>query len=54
MRSRSAAAKIVEADETYIGGKERNKHKGKRNLKNIGGTGKAAVFALVERNGRVR
>lgn len=46
--------KIVEADETYIGGKERNKHKGKRNLKNIGGMGKAAVFALVERNGRVR
>lgn len=45
---------IVEADETYIGGKERNKHKSKRNAKNIGGSGKQIVFSLVERNGRVR
>jgi transposase-like protein len=44
----------VEADETYIGGKEKNKHKVKRNLKNIGGTGKAIVFTVVERNGKVR
>ncbi len=46
--------KTVEADETYIGGREKNKHKGKRNLKNIGGTGKAIVFSLVERDGKVR
>jgi transposase-like protein len=46
--------KIVEADETWIGGKEKNKHVGKRNKRNIGGTGKEAAFALVERGGKVR
>jgi transposase-like protein len=46
--------KTVEADETYIGGKERNKHKSKRDKKNIGGVGKETVFSLVERGGRVR
>lgn len=44
----------VELDETGIGGKERNKHKSKRNPKNIGFVGKQIVFSLVERNGRVR
>lgn len=39
---------IVEADETYVGGKSKGKaHTGR-------GTEKAAVVALVERNGRVR
>jgi transposase-like protein len=38
---------IVEADETYIGGK----HHGKRGR---GSENKTPVFALVERNGRVR
>ncbi|MEP7222850.1 MAG: IS1595 family transposase [Novosphingobium sp.] len=44
----------VEADETYVGGKEKNKHRSKRNSANIGGTGKEMVFSLVERQGRVR
>ena len=46
--------KYVEADETVIGGKERNKHKSKRNPKNIGAVGKEIAFSLVERGGRVR
>lgn len=46
--------KTVEVDETYVGGKERNKHKSKRNAKNIGGQGKAIVLSLVERGGDVR
>jgi len=46
--------KTVEADETYIGGKEKNKHVGKRNKRNLGGAGKEPAFALVERGGKVR
>jgi transposase-like protein len=46
--------KIVEADETWVGGKEKNKHVGKRKRGNIGGVGKEAAFALVERGGKVR
>src|SRR5208282_2228520 len=45
--------KTVEADETYIGGKEKNKHRSKRTSA-VGGMGKAIVFSLVEREGRVR
>jgi len=48
------AGKVIEADTTYIGGKERNKHIGKRNAANIGGAGKQIVHAIVERDGRVR
>jgi len=46
--------KVVEADETYIGGKERNKHRSKRNANHIGGVGKQMVFSLVQRRGKVR
>jgi transposase-like protein len=46
--------KWVEADETVIGGKERNKRKSKRNPKNIGAVGKEIAFSLVERGGKVR
>jgi len=48
------AGKYVEADETVIGGKERNKHKSKRDPKNIGMVGKEIAFSLVERGGKVR
>ena len=48
------SGKTVEFDETYIGGKETNKHRNKR-LGNRGGqTGKEVAFALVERGGKVR
>jgi transposase-like protein len=46
--------KTVEADETVVGGKERNKRLSKRNPKNIGMVGKSIAFTLVERNGRAR
>jgi transposase-like protein len=46
--------KYVEADESVVGGKERNKHVSKRDPKNIGAVGKSIVFTLVERGGRAR
>ena len=46
--------KIVEADTTYVGGKEKNKHVSKRKRGNIGGMGKQIVHTLVERGGRAR
>lgn len=48
------SGKVLEADTTYVGGKEANKHIGKRDARNIGGRGKQIVHAIVERNGRVR
>jgi transposase-like protein len=52
------AGKIVEADETYVGGKESNKHKNKRQpataSRFTGSGGKEAAFSLVERGGSVR
>ncbi len=44
----------VEADTTFIGGKEKNKHVGKRDGRKIGGLGKQVVHTLVERNGKAR
>lgn len=46
--------KVVEADETYVGGKEKNKHASKRQNAGRGPVGKEAVVSLVERDGRVR
>lgn len=47
--------KIVEADETFIGGKEKNRHKSKRAKTRLGGSwGKETAFSLVERGGKVR
>lgn len=45
---------IVEADETYIGGKARNMHKHLREakIKGTGGVGKTAVQGLLERGNR--
>lgn len=47
----------VEADETYVGGKVNNMHKGKREAREKqgrGAVGKAIVVGLLERNGQVR
>jgi transposase-like protein len=46
--------KVIEADETYIGGKETNKHRNKRNQHKDHLGGKQAVVSLVERDGSAR
>ncbi len=44
----------VEVDETFIGGKARNMHAGRRKAKGRGAAGKAVVMGLLERHGEVR
>ncbi len=45
---------IVEVDETFVGGRDQNKHKDKRGGRGGGiGTGKAAVVGAVQRKGNV-
>jgi transposase-like protein len=46
--------KIIEADETYVGGKFSNKHAAKREMRGPRLNEKQAVVALVERDGYVR
>jgi transposase-like protein len=48
------AGKVVEVDETYMGGKEKNKHANKRETKRDHVGGKEAVVTLVERGGHAR
>jgi transposase-like protein len=44
----------VEADTTFVGGKEKNRHSSDRKGGGQGGAGKAVVIGAVERNGEVR
>ena len=46
--------KFVEADETYIGGKEANKHKHKRLPRDLAADAKKKVVTLVQRDGSAR
>jgi transposase-like protein len=59
LQDREAGGKLggeVEVDETFIGGKARNMHRGKREEKitGIGGKDKAAVLGMLQRGGSVR
>lgn len=44
----------IEADETFVGGKEKNKHGWQRTGGKQGGAGKIAVLGMLERGGELR
>jgi len=44
----------IEADTTFVGGKEKNKHAKDRKCGTQGGAGKAAVLGMIEREGELR
>lgn len=44
----------IEADSTFVGGKEKNKHSSKRRPGSQGGSGKEIVLGIVQRDGELR
>lgn len=43
----------IEVDETYIGGKEKNKHTSKKNMYSKGGNNKMVVVGAIQRKGKL-